>query len=486
MKSSQRKLCLAIVLAAFVPFAMPTAPAATLPAFGVGMDLATMDAQTNAGARPDYGMVWVGPWTLNHWSSVDGLLDQARSRGVTPVIQYYYWGNDISKSCIEYGCWSNLHGAWKSRAGWAELGRQLGDHLRWHMGGAPVIVVLETEFNKGDAGTYEGLDGYLAERAYALRGAYPSARVALGFGNWGSASWGVFDRAMAASDFGGLQGMRASTRNSLSSYLGLVDATLQGAKTLHARFGKPVFLTDIAASTHWEPDWLNHQATVIGGFFSRIGEFKAAGVQGLVYRSFRDSPTATTAEYFGEAERHWGAAWASGGTKPGWEKWKAGVAALRSGTTYGSTSTTSMATTLPKAPYYSSTPLTVEAERFASHPVGGDQYDSTASAGHRWNMWSNGKLSQGVQFQGAGLYEIRVRTQGQILNNIAPHLNVYLDGAKILSKDPWSGGWSEGVTQVRTTAGTHTLVLEYTNDARASWGDRNLWLDRVQVVWKGA
>jgi predicted xylan-binding protein with Ca-dependent carbohydrate-binding module len=481
MKLTQRKLCLALALAAFVPFATPSASAGT-PSFGFGMDLASMDTQTNAGARPDYGMVWVGTWTMKSgWSSTDALFDKARARGVTPVVQYYYWGNDISRNCLENGCWSGASGVWKSRAGWAELGRQLGEHLRARMGGAPVVVVLETEFNKGDAGTYEPLDGYLAERAYAIRGAYPSARVALGFGNWGSTGWGTFDRAVWASDLTGLQGMRATTRNSESAYLGLVDATLAGAKELQRRFGKPVFITDIAASTYPEPDYLWRQATVIGNFFARIGELKAAGVQGLVYRSYYDSPTATTAEYFGEAERHFGVAWSGGGAKPAWDKWKNGVAAVR-----GGAAATSTSTSLPAAPYYASTPLTLEAERFASRPIGGDQYDTTASASHRWNLWSNGRITQGVQFQGAGLYELRVRTQGQVLSNVAPHLNVYLDGTKVTARDPWSGGWSDAVGQIRVAAGAHTVALEYTNDAHTSSGDRNLLLDRVQVVWVGA
>jgi hypothetical protein len=92
-----------------------------------------------------------------------------------------------------------------------------------------------------------------------------------------------------------------------------------------------------------------------------------------------------------------------------------------------------------------------------------------------------------VSFKGAGLYELRVRAQGQVLNGVAPHMNVYVDGAKILSKDPWSGSWLESTAQLRVSAAsTKTIHVEFTNDAKTSTGDRNLLIDRVDVRWISA
>ncbi len=443
--------------------------AATTP-IALGMDLGSIDAQATNGARPQLGMVWVGAWTLKSgWGGVDALFDRARAAGVTPVVQFYYWGNDISPTCLENGCWSTIQNAWKSRAGWDQLARELGDHLRNRMGGAPAIVVLETEFNKNGASRYEPLDGYLADKAWQVRNAYGGARIAVGFGNWDRAAWATFDRAMAASHYAGLQGLRAPTRDSLSSYLGIVQASLDGARELRNRFGKPVLLTDIGASSHWEPDYLNHQATVVGDFFRRIDEFRAAGVMGLVWRSFKDNPSAPTAEYFGEAERHWGLAWSDGRAKPAWTKWKEGAASAAGASTTAS-STSSWAASF-------------EAERFATKPVGGAQGDSAASGGLRWNLWSNSRISQPIQLPAAGTYELRVRAMGQLMNNVAPHMEAWLDDQRLGTADPGAGAWSD--TTVRwsqPTAGTRTVGLQFTNDAYAPPADRNLLLDRVTIV----
>ncbi|OFW02741.1 MAG: hypothetical protein A3I61_16375 [Acidobacteria bacterium RIFCSPLOWO2_02_FULL_68_18] len=40
--------------------------------------------------------------------------------------------------------------------------------------------------------------------------------------------------------------------------------------------------------------------------FRRMDEFRAAGVQGMVWRMLSDDPAFDTANYHGPAERHWG------------------------------------------------------------------------------------------------------------------------------------------------------------------------------------
>ncbi|HEV8359217.1 MAG TPA: PKD domain-containing protein [Candidatus Thermoplasmatota archaeon] len=292
----------------------------------VGMDTASLQGQTDAGVKPDYASFWVGVWNLKYgWGGPDVELDKARAAGVTPAIQFYYWGDDISPTCLEAGCWSSLHGAQKDQAGWSQLATQLGQHLTARLGGRAAVIILETEFNKGSVATYEPLDAMLADKAAALRAGYPAAQVVLGLGNWGRESWGTWDRAAAASDLVGVQAMRGSTRDSLAKYQGVFDETLLGAQRAQALFGKPGFVTDLALSSYPEPSYLATQSQVVQGFFDRIGELKAAGVQGLLYRSLRDSPTMDTANYYGEAERHWGLMWANGTAKPAWTAWRDGV-----------------------------------------------------------------------------------------------------------------------------------------------------------------
>ena len=230
-----------------------------------GMDANSVAAQTNAGVKPDYGTFWIGPWTLSSgWAGPDGQLDSMKAAGVTPAVHFYYWGDDISQSCLENGCWSSLHNAQKDKAHWQTLAQQLVDHLNSRMAGKPVVVFVETEFNKGDVSTYEALDGYLADKAHFIRNAYPAAKIVMPLGNWGSTSWGTWDRFAGASDFVGIQGMRGSTRQSQTDMYTLYDGLLAGVKTLEAKFpGKAIMLTDIAVSSYPEPSYLAVQGDVI-------------------------------------------------------------------------------------------------------------------------------------------------------------------------------------------------------------------------------
>ncbi|MFO1534895.1 MAG: hypothetical protein ABR586_04455, partial [Thermoplasmatota archaeon] len=295
-----------------------------------GMDAASIQAQSAAGVKPDYATFWIGPWTLSSgWGGPDGQLASMSAAGVTPAIHFYYWGDDISPSCVENGCWSSLHNAQKDRAHWQMLAQQMTDHLNAKMAGKPVVVFLESEFNKGGIETYEPFDGYMADMAAFIHAKYPAAQVVLGFGNWGSNAWGTFDRAASASDMVGIQGMRGSTRQSQADMYTLYDGLLAGVKTLEAKFpGKPVMLTDIAVSSYPEPGYTKVQSDVLAEVFDNMAVLKAHGVKAMVYRSWLDSPNMDTANYYGMAERYWGVA-SSSAAKASAQVWTDGVKAER-------------------------------------------------------------------------------------------------------------------------------------------------------------
>ncbi|HLE47657.1 MAG TPA: carbohydrate-binding domain-containing protein [Candidatus Thermoplasmatota archaeon] len=460
-----------------------------------GMDLDSIDPQGKAGVTPDYGMIWIGPWTLRYgWGGTDAAFARAESAGVTPVIQFYYWGDDISINCLENGCWSNLHGATKNRTNWQLLATQLAEHLNQKLGGAAALIIVESEFNKNDAGAYEPLDGYLAEKAAFFHRAYAASQVVLGFGNWADWNWKVFDRAATAADLLGLQAMRGSTRDSAARYEGVLDATLYGARTLRQLFQKPLIITDLALSSYPEPDYATRQAKVIDSLFARMGEFKALEVRGLLYRSFYDSPGMSTANYFGEAERHWGLAWAGNGTaKPALASWIKGVQAERAPpvaattTTTAPTTTTAAPTTTPATTPPPTTTSTkpaffqAEAERFATKTAGAQEPDAQASAGARWNLWANGHLQQSFNVASAGEYGVLVWARGQPLAGVLPHMVVSVDGEVLLQADPGSGTFQAYGSPTAIAAGDHVVKVAFTNDARNGHEDRNLLLDRVVI-----
>jgi hypothetical protein len=311
-------------------FLAPGAAAATAPV-AFGMDANSINAQAAAGVKADYGTFWLGPWTLTSgWGGPDSQLASMKAAGVTPAIHFYYWGDDISQSCLENGCWSSLHNAQKDKAHWQTLAQQLVDHLNAKMGGKPVLVFVETEFNKGNVATYEPLDGYLADKANFIRAGYPAAKIVMPLGNWNSAAWGTFDRFAAASDYTGIQGMRGSTHQTLAQYGTLYEGLQTGANTLQSLFGKPIVFQDIALSSYPEPDYLQPQADTLRELFTHLGDLKAAGVQAILYRTWLDNPNMNTANYYGVAERYWGLANANG-AKPAQKVWVDGVKAERAG-----------------------------------------------------------------------------------------------------------------------------------------------------------
>lgn len=445
-------------------------PASTDPPMAFGIDAAGVPALTGLGARPDYATMWIGPWTLTSgWGGPDAQLASLSAAGVTPAVHFYYWGDDISPACVENGCWSSLHGTQKDAAHWAQLADQLTAHLKSKLGGKPALVFLESEFNKGGISTYEPFDGDLTDMAHRLKAAYPAAKVVLSFGNWDSGNWGTFDRAAAASDYTGIQGMRGSTRDSLATYQGLYTATLAGAQRLQTLFHKPIVLTDLALSSYPEPAYLSYQATELRKFFAGLDALQATGVAAMLYRSWNDAPGMDLANYYGEAERHWGLAYPGGAQKEAGKAWLQGVAAERSG---AGTSTASA----PAAPTGSGT--VVQAEAFATRTVGGRQADAAASGGYAWNLWSNGELRHQVAAP-TGSVQLAVRARATTSGGIPAHMDVYADGARVLSVDP-ATQYQEFKAAVQSDGAIDVRIV-YGNDAVSATGDRNLVVDTLRV-----
>lgn len=585
MKSSQWKLGLgisaALMLLILVFASVTPAGSAQVSAQPVlfGMDINSMSAQQQAGVPADYATVWAGVWNLHSgWGGPNAAIDRAVANDVTPVVHFYYWGDDISQNCVEKGCYSKLHGAQKDKAGWQRLAEELATNLNAHRDGKPVVIIIESEFNKGDIQTYEAFDGYLVEKQRFFRETIPGVQLVLGFGTWNMDAWNTFDRAAAGADYIGIQALRGSSRDSLTTYEGVVDASLVGVKKAKALFGKPVILTDLGLSSHPEPDYESHQARVLGVFFSRIGELKAAGLHAMLYRSWSDT-NMDTANYYGEAERHWGlvrttepaakaakSVWVNGvkaergnaapatattapapataaasgfdatfSVSPNVNEWWVEVAVqgtqgvrsvdarvnggawtaltlqdwghwatsfhvargsdveFRATSSSGAQDVSATVCWMCAPPASSSAPTTsapvrpadarVEAESFATKPVGKRERDATASGGAFWNQTGNGAIEHDLETQ-QGQYELRVRAKGQRLGGVAPQMNVYVDGALVGVTRP-NTAWADHTFPVSLGAGPHDIKISYTNDYSNKNGDRNLHIDRVDLVYVG-
>lgn len=290
--------------------------------FGIGLDdIATARSH---GLHLGFGTFWLGAWTQRTgWAHAEQQLRLAASLNITPVINWWYWGDDISPACVEHGCYDARQQVWKDKTTWYRMSTELAALIRRTMGGRLTVVILETEFNKGGIESYEPFDGYLADHAAIFRQA-GNTPVVIGFGNWGHAHWTRFDRAAQAGDALGVQLLRSSIREA-ATYAGSVDELMSGARYLQATFRKAVVVTDLALSSYPSVAYEAVQAQVTSELFARRGELRAAGVVGVFYRTLRDDPTVDLSNYHGEAERHWGLLRADGSPKPAFSVFVTGV-----------------------------------------------------------------------------------------------------------------------------------------------------------------
>jgi hypothetical protein len=294
-----------------------------------GVDVDSVKELKAKGVDVSYGNFWVGPWTQKYgWGHTVDQLTIAKNQGVTPVINWWYWGDDISPRFVEQGGRDKYQGVHKDRATWIRMSTELAGHIYKTMGDRETIVVLETEFNKQGIETYEPFDAYLADvvRIFHRQG---NIKVVIGFGNWGSQHWAQFDQAVAEADIVGTQLLQSSLRDK-GTYLNSVNTVIAGTKTLHDLFHKPVLLIDFIVSSYPEPTYEANQAKVVRELFARLPELKAAGLEGLIWRSLKDDPKFDTANYHGVAERHWGLMRADGSFKTAYGTFVAGITQERS------------------------------------------------------------------------------------------------------------------------------------------------------------
>ncbi|HVL49378.1 MAG TPA: PKD domain-containing protein [Candidatus Thermoplasmatota archaeon] len=442
-----------------------TASAAPAEAMRFGMSYGSMDDLIDYGIKPDYATTWVGPWTRDSWGGFERMLDRTRAAGVTPFIQWYYWGDDISPSCVDNGCWSSLHNTWKSRAEWDAMVHTLASKIRDRMGGAEVLVNVETEFNKGgiDSTSYAPtFDRYLKKHIDVLQGV-PGVKVVLGFGSWGKDRWDRFPASIEAADLMGFQGLSGSTRQDLSTYMSIGDRSEKAAREIRDRFGKPSIFTDLAVSSYPEPDWLEHQAAAIRTVMDRIPMLASLGVQAVIYRSLRDQPM-STANYYGIAERHWGLERPDGSRKPAFDVW---VEAVNRGP-------------LPPPPSREALAL-VEAEDLRVLRTGALQKASGATGGTAWNVWANAAVGDAFEFPATGSYDVSFRARGSLANGVGAIASLTVDGQKVAERE-FRGDWITLTARVEVQAGVREIRVVFQNDLRTSSEDRNLILDWIEIA----
>ena len=118
-----------------------------------------------------------------------------------------------------------------------------------------------------------------------------------------------------------------------------------------------------------------------------------------------------------------------------------------------------------------------EAESLALAAQSGQTFsDPDASAGEALLIWSNATASHEVSVPALG--KVTVRAKGDLCNG-APTMALLVDGRTLSTRSVGATGWTDYATSVSIPAGTHTVGIQFANDATGSGCDRNLRVDRL-------
>lgn len=390
-------LCLTIAASAAAQSVMP-----------IGFDAKALTQASSLDMPAAYGSTWAGSWVQRWgWTGIEQDLRSAKAANAVPLVQWWYWGDDISPTCLENGCEDRYQGVFKDKATWTRLANELADLIVKTQGTNPnALVVVESEFNKNGIENYEPFDGYLVEQAaiFHARG----IKVIVSFGNWNQAAWKNFDRAIAAADLLGTMTLQSSVRNA-STYLSGADQLISAATYLKNTFFKETFVTDFAFSSYVEPDYESKQAAVITSIFSRMGELQAAGVRGMVWRMLADDPNFDTNNYHGMAERYWGLVRADGTRKAGFAPFLEGMKANVAATPVPAPAIDLLTTATLGLPVAGTTITSTETRFSWDRIPGAEMYwlDVGSSLGGRefYNASADGSASvTGYRLDGAPLY----------------------------------------------------------------------------------
>ena len=461
---------------------------------GYGFPMDHVASVQAAGADLAYGSFWIGQWvTSSGWGGLRSWLDKAIANNVTPVIQWYYWGDAISDTCYQSGCGS------KNKTEWDSLAATLRNEIAAKMQGRKAIVVLETEWHKNGMSNETTFDGWLRNQMDILRSdTTEDIDVALGWGHWAdSTAYTTFTQAGQYADMNSTMILFSCIRETRAKYTGAVDEVTADANELKTRFGKPVIVSDFGLSSYsgastGDPaystanspkdcidsdNYETLQEAEYAEIFTDKTALANAGVTAFVFRAYNDDWNRDpNGDYHMIAERWFGIVHDTANDPI---RYKASYDDVING--IKGESGEAPPDPGPTTPPPPGSEWAQEAESFSSRPVGGQCSYTTASGGLCWNIWSNGTISTSLTVATAGVKRITVRAHGDPAGGVWPIMKVRVGGTEIMNLAIPTDQWADYGAAITLAAGSHTLEIEYTNDGSVNGNDRNLLVDVARM-----
>jgi endo-1,4-beta-xylanase len=120
--------------------------------------------------------------------------------------------------------------------------------------------------------------------------------------------------------------------------------------------------------------------------------------------------------------------------------------------------------------------LVIEAEKASIRTEGGP------AAGGGWNLWSNGRVGQPVRIRTSGTYDIIVRAWGSPAAGVWPEMALLIDGEAVETRSVDRDERADFRFTADLAAGVYEIAMAFLNDAVVGDEDRNLYLDRLEVI----
>ena len=306
----------------------------------VNTDASGYEILKQHGITPTAAMAWLGPWTNVNADGTVPQLDQhqawCKARGITPVYQFYYWGDSISLDALK----GTATPKGKTIADWWKLAKAVASRLK--ESGGLAYVIIETEFNKNHVMDEPAVfDKAFRDMAWTIKGIAPEVKVVSSPGSWADPR-GLYEKLPGVRqtvDIPGTQFMRGVVREGARVY----DATDEDAILYFERLrtifpDKPLMLTDLALSTYGgayssTPPFGGgsggaeeaRQASVLQSLAAAKPKLASLGVSMMFYREVKNnhSRDPPKVNYYGYAEGHFGVIRDDGTEKPGFAALKA-------------------------------------------------------------------------------------------------------------------------------------------------------------------
>ena len=119
--------------------------------------------------------------------------------------------------------------------------------------------------------------------------------------------------------------------------------------------------------------------------------------------------------------------------------------------------------------------LTIEAHKARIKTEGGPVQDGA------WNLWSNGRVGQPLNFPAAGQYRVRVRAWGSVAGGAWPQMALLLDEESVRTVTVAKAEPADYEFDLKVPAGVHEVAAAFLNDGVVGKEDRNLFVRSIVI-----